>query len=206
MKPARISHIPILMVAASLGLGFLAVPAPAAAQATVATRGSFYQYAVKVVCGTVSTFEGAELGHVSGRYQTAINVHNPAGATINFGKHLSIALPFQKAGPRGPFAGGTLAADESLQIECRELMTSLTPGGFLGDCLATDLICIVEGFLIIRSPGELDVVAVYTAAPRGVPGTYYGSGDVSTMHIEVVQPRKMPAAHIGISTAPPSDR
>jgi hypothetical protein len=100
-------------------------------------------------------------------------------------------LPFQKPGPRAPLGTGTLANDESLQIECREMMTSLTPPGFLGDCLATDLVCTIEGFLIIRSPVELDVVAVYTAANRGVPGTFFGSGDVTTMQVEVVQPRRM---------------
>jgi hypothetical protein len=198
MKPAG-HFMARFTVVSFLGVACIAAPAPAAAQATVDRPAPFFEYAVKVVCGTVSTFEGAELGHVSGRYQTAINVHNPARETITFGKHLSIALPFQKAGPRGPGRGGTLDPDESLQVECREMMTTLTPQGFLGDCLATDLICIVEGFLIIRSPVELDVVAVYTAAPRGVPGSFFSSGDVSTMHVEIIHPRKMPPFPIGIS-------
>ena len=188
MESARTSVVRFAILA-SLAVALSAVPAPAAAQA--AANPIIYQYAVKVVCGTVSTFEGAEIGYVSGRYQTAINVHNPSGETITFDKHLSIALPFQKAGPRAPRRIGTLATDESLQIECREIMSSLVPAGFLGDCLATNLICTVEGFLIIRSLVELDVVAVYTAANRGVPGTFFGSGDVTTMQVQVVQPRKM---------------
>lgn len=192
MEPACTSRIVRFVIVASLGIAISGVPAPAAAQGTAAAPGTvFYQYAVKIVCGTVSTFEGAELGHVSGRYQTAINVHNPSLEAVTFSKHLSIALPFQKAGPRAPLHTGTLANDESLQIECREIMANLVPSGFLGDCLATDLICTVEGFLIIRSPVELDVVAVYTAANRGVPGTFFSSGDVTAMHVEVVQPRKL---------------
>jgi hypothetical protein len=175
-----------------------------AAQATVGRPTTLYQYAVKVLCGTVSTFEGAELGHVSGRYQTAINVHNPEAETVIFSKRLSIALPFQQPGPHGKFDNGKLAADDSLQIECREIMTELTPAGFLGDCLATDLICIVEGFLIIRSPVELDVVAVYTAANRSVPNTFFGSGDVTTMEVEVVQPRKV--STLSLTTAPDTNR
>ena len=201
MVPSRIRGT---VVAGALALAFAALPSRAAAQPAAAHPRTVFQYAVKIVCGTVSTFEGAEPGHVSGRYLTAINVHNPTAGTVSFSKHLSLALPFQKAGPRAPFDSGTLELDQSLQIECREMMQKLTPAGFLGDCLATDLICTIEGFLIIRSPVELDVVAVYTAANRGVPGTFFSSGDVTTMQVQAVEPRKIQLT--ALTPIPGSDR
>jgi hypothetical protein len=42
----------------------------------------------------------------------------------------------------------------------------------------------IDGFLVVNSPVELDVVAVYTAHPKG--------GEVSTLDTETVAGRRMP--------------
>jgi hypothetical protein len=42
----------------------------------------------------------------------------------------------------------------------------------------------IDGFLVVNSPVELDVVAVYTAHPKG--------GEVSTLDTETIAGRRMP--------------
>jgi hypothetical protein len=42
----------------------------------------------------------------------------------------------------------------------------------------------IDGFLVVNSPVELDVVAVYTAHPKG--------GEVSTLHTQAVAGRACP--------------
>ena len=45
----------------------------------------------------------------------------------------------------------------------------------------------LKGFLVLQGQGELDVVAVYTAAGR--------DGDVETLHTERVPPRRVKTAY-----------
>jgi hypothetical protein len=132
-----------------------------------------FEYAVKFICGSATPGKGQpDPGVVAhGVYYTAINVHNP-GKAIEFTKKIAIALPSERAGPISKFFGVALKNDEALEIDCPDIVKHL---GFQGP--------FVKGFVVIHSPTELDVVAVYTAAPSA-------TGTVVTLELERVPARK----------------
>jgi hypothetical protein len=128
-----------------------------------------FQYAVKFVCG-----EADERGIVApGQYFTAINIHNPSSTRpVKFQWKIAIAPPGVKGGPISKFFDAGLKPDQALEIDCPDI-TRRSPGVEFKP---------LKGFVVILSPCELDVVAVYTAqAKRGAP--------VQTMHTERVPPR-----------------
>jgi hypothetical protein len=125
-----------------------------------------YQYAVKLVCGKAA-------GEVvaPGVYFTAINVHNPTYHEIRFRKKVALALPGEEPGRVSKFFDARLGPDEALEIDCPDIRRLVeTDADFL------------KGFVVIESEVELDVVAVYTAAGA--------TGQVETLHIERVAPRR----------------
>lgn len=123
------------------------------------------QYAVKFVCGKPD-----KVGVVApGVYFTSVNVHNPGREAAGFLKKFAIALPSQKAGPVTKLIEAKLGSDEAFSIECREIMERTHSAGF------------AEGFVVIESKVELDVVAVYT--------TSGSTGQVQTMELERVPVR-----------------
>jgi hypothetical protein len=121
------------------------------------------QYAVKVV-------EGRSDGNVvaPGEYWTAVNVHNPTPRTVKFRFKVAVALP-RKAGAVSAFQILRLRPDEALEID-RETVLELVNERF------------VKGFVVIESPFDLDVVAVYTAMP---------AKGVETIHTERVGARRI---------------
>jgi hypothetical protein len=125
------------------------------------------QYAAKVVCGEST-------GKVVGRgvYCTAVNVHNPNRTAASFRWKVAVALPGAKAGPVSKFVDARLGPDEALEIDCPDVMKRVRTTGFL------------KGFVVIESGLELDVVAVYTAAPE--------RGQVVALHTERVPARRLP--------------
>jgi hypothetical protein len=125
-----------------------------------------FQYAVKVVLGRS---EGEVVA--PGEYWTAINVHNPTYTTVQFRKKVAIGLPSEQPGPVSQFFEAKLGPDEALEIDRRDIFRHVGSDQFL------------KGFVVIESPMELDVVAVYTAAGR--------EGSVETLHIERVTPRRL---------------
>lgn len=125
------------------------------------------QYAVKFVCGKTDSRVVAP-----GMYFTSVNVHNPGREAAQFLKKFAIALPSQKAGPVTKLIEAKLGSDEAFSIECREIISRTHAPGF------------AEGFLVIESKVELDVVAVYTTAGS--------TGQVQTMEIERVPVRRTP--------------
>jgi hypothetical protein len=116
------------------------------------------QYAAKVV-------EGRSQGDVvaPGEYWTAVNVHNPGLHVARFRFKVAVALP-RKAGPVSPFQPLRLRSDEALEIDWKTIL-ELVAEKF------------VKGFVVLESPTELDVVAVYTAAPEK---------GMETIHVERV--------------------
>jgi hypothetical protein len=126
----------------------------------------------------------------SGRYFTAINVHNPArSATTTVYKKFTVGLPSEQVGAVTQYFEMKLGGDETMQIDCGDIARHLNqaPTTFL------------EGYAVIESAKELDVVAVYTA------GTGAGAA-VSSIHSERVQPRRMPACgnlNLSINTGLP---
>lgn len=105
---------------------------------------AYYQYTVKYLCG-----DGDGVILVKGLYRTAINIHNPYDFFQRpvCWKVLSPA-PDGNPTPPGPWQTVELPPDGGMDINCRRI----------GDLAAG----IPTGFVVIRSPNELDVVAVYT--------------------------------------------
>jgi hypothetical protein len=106
------------------------------------------QYAVKFVCGKSN---GDVLA--VGEYWTAINVHNPTSVPVPFKKKIAIALPGEVPGPVSGFFEARLGPDEALEIDRNDIFNH-----------AHTNLEFIKGFVIIDSEGELDVVAIYTAA------------------------------------------
>ena len=143
-------------LAAGLGGG------PASAQVPFA-----YEYAVKVMCGGLAARADAPLA--GGRYYTAVNVHNP-GNRDDLRRKVAVANRGE-AGRVSNFEMMRLGPDEALEIDCA-LITRQA---------GTDW---VQGFLVIQSTRELDIVAVYAVAAR--------DNIVTTLETERVPPRRMP--------------
>jgi len=124
------------------------------------------QYAAKVVCG-----ESPGKVVARGTYWTAINVHNPNRTTVTLRWKVAVALPGAKAGPVSRFLDAKLGPDEALEIDCPDVMKRVKTAGFL------------KGFVVIETGLELDIVAVYTAAPE--------RGQVVALHTERVPARRL---------------
>ena len=127
------------------------------------------QYAVKFICGKPTT---PVVAH--GTYFTAINVHNPGDKGVAFRKKIAVALPGEKAGKVSKFFDAKLGPDEAMEIDCPDILKHAQARGFL------------KGFVVIETPSDLDVVAVYTAAGS--------TGQVETLFIERVPERGEQAA------------
>jgi len=123
---------------------------------------------------------------VRGLYATAINVHNPAlpksgdDGTVVFAKKVAIALPWQKSGPVSHFERAVLKPNHAFEIDCEEIAAMFLNSVPGGTSTPPPFPVFLKGFLVIMSPAELDVTAVYTARDVGV----------STIDVEVIEPRK----------------
>ncbi len=138
------------------------------------------QYAVKTLCGRPGGGRppagyggGADARLAAGTYFTAINLHNPTDKPVALRYKAAVALP-GKPGPVSRFLDLALGPDEALSLDCAELRRLLGPppspaGG------------LVDGFIVIESEAEVDVVAVYTAAGA--------AGRVEALRTERVPPR-----------------
>src|SRR6187397_3169859 len=127
-----------------------------------------YQYAVKFLCtanipGTSQTSTAV----LPGIYQTAVNIHNPNPQAVRLRKKLAV-----RSGQISPFLDGALKPDEATSVDCSQVQT-----------FGTAFIHGFEGFLVIESTLSLDVVAVYTAGPRG--------GEVASIDVEHVPERRL---------------
>jgi hypothetical protein len=144
------------------------------------------QYAVKVLCGSsdsrgwfrraIDFFRGAKSAKAKpdgrfapGHYFTTVNLHNPGERRVTARFKVAVALP-GKPGPVSRFVDFKLGADEASSIDCTQLLDRL---GVRSDS--------TDGFIVIESETELDVVAVYTAAGA--------SGTVETLKTERVPAR-----------------
>jgi Concanavalin A-like lectin/glucanases superfamily/CARDB len=127
------------------------------------------QYAAKFVCGVSPGSIVAP-----GNYFTAINVHNPNAGTVTYKKKFAVAVP-GKPGPIRWQPDQTLRSDEALEIDCPEILNGISTTA------AVAAPRFAKGFVVLESPSELDVVAVYTAAGA--------TGKVETMELERVPKR-----------------
>ena len=159
----KLTSISLLLLA----IAFLSTPFSTSAQPAPGRALTLFMYAAKFVCGK------SEDNRIvaPGQYFTAINVHNPSPiASAVYIKRFAIALPEERPGKISEFVRGTLAPDEAMGIDCQNIYkhTGTNPGQFL------------EGYALLYSLSELDVVSIYTAGPR----------DVQTLHTERVPVRR----------------
>lgn len=115
-----------------------------------------YQYAVKIAAGQLA------LGRLRilppGRYDTAINIHNPSRCdTVSFRWKVAVGLPGLEAGQVSAFRDGRLGPDQALEIDWQDIQRALTPDGHPPPAF-------VKGWVVIETPAQLDVVAVYGGA------------------------------------------
>lgn len=140
-------------------------------------RGDF-QYSAKIVCGVVKPIPPNIKDHNSlplGDYYTKVNIHNPSRCDcVTFQWKVAIGYPKLKVGPISDFAEVTLCPDEALEIDCADILKRL--GGKHGH---------IEGWVVIETPLQLDIVAVYASAATA-------GGTVNTFHTERVYARCLP--------------
>jgi len=137
------------------------------------------QYAVKILCGpsgyrelpsaTSKSAVKPDSRVAPGTYFTAINIHNPTDKAVALRFKVAVASP-GKSGPVSRFFDLKVGPDEALSIDCAQFYEY-----FHAKPEFTD------GFTVIESEAELDVVAVYTAAGA--------TGRVETLKTERVLPR-----------------
>jgi hypothetical protein len=146
------------------------------------------QYAAKFVCGAPKAGTANANVAASGRYFTAINVHNPsAWETVSFVKKFAVGLPQEEVGPVSRFVDVRLRPDDVLQIDC----------GNIRKHLGLNVATFVEGFAVIETRDELDVVSVYTAAN----GPAYEVSSIETERVPYRVMQGCPAQTRDISTA-----
>lgn len=141
-----------------------------------------YQYSAKVLCSLLLPHQDGSLAR--GTYRTVVNIHNPTDKKIVIVEKVAIAA--QLGTPPGPFSvtpfkKTQLGPDGAVQISCGNIAGFFCP--INGVCVD---FAFLDGFLVIKSPVELDVVGVYTAR--------HTEGDVETIDVEAVQARKVSAA------------
>jgi hypothetical protein len=166
--PSILFIVVALLVAAPCSPGY--------AQQQVATR---FQYAAKTLCTLGGDFGDA---FAPGRYRTVINIHNPTDRKIEIARKFALAIqPGEAPGSFSitPYKSLTLEADQAVAYNCFEISNFYCP--IHGVCVDFTAI---DGFLVVNSPVELDVVAVYSAHPKG--------GEVSTLDTQTVAGRRMP--------------
>ena len=137
------------------------------AQATAPPRYQ-YQYAAKFLCtANIPGTSQATTAVLPGVYQTAVNIHNPNARVARVRKKLA-----DRHGQITSFVDSQLKPDEATSVDCSQVQRFGIPfiHGF-------------EGFLVVESTLSLDVVAVYTAGPRG--------GEVSSLDVEHVPERRL---------------
>lgn len=163
MRPV-LCGIPLLLITACRGTGVGAsVDVETIPSRTV--RGQLV-YAAKFLCGTippkpgVPEFPGTGIGDTAflspGTYLTAVNIHNPDTIPVSFLKRAAVSRhQTQRHGPVSEFSGDTLRWDESLEVDCPDILR------LLHDSLPLER-HFVKGFVVLRTNAPLDVVGVYT--------------------------------------------
>jgi hypothetical protein len=164
------------LVAAALLVSTLGRPAHA--DEKIATT---YQYAAKAFCTLMGEI-GFGDAFAPGRYRTVVNIHNPTEKKIQITRKFALAgQPGEPAGSFSatPYKSLTLGPDQAVAYNCFDIANFFCPiNGVCVDFTA------IDGFLVLNSPVELDVVAVYTAHPK--------AGEVSALDTEAVAGRRMP--------------
>ncbi len=169
---SKITAVAALCILASAGL----------VQAATDEMQTHYQYAAKVVCSLLTPHRDGDLAR--GTYRTAINVHNPTDQEIVIANKVALAVqPGSDPGPFSvtPFKKTTLPPNGAVLFDCGNVAGFFCP--INGVCVD---FAFLDGFVVIKSPVELDVVGVYTAR--------HTEGEVESIDVETVQPKQISAA------------
>lgn len=135
---------------------------------TIAAPRHRYQYAVKFVCtANIPNTSQTTTAVLPGVYQTAVNIHNPNPRVARLRMKLAV-----RTGQISSFVDSQLKPDEATSVDCSQVQR-----------FGISFIHGFEGFLVIESTLSLDVVAVYTAGPRG--------GEVASIDVEHVPERRL---------------
>ena len=154
----------MLLIGVPVSPGFIAT----SAQSRPSQYQTEFQYAAKFICGNVGAGDIVS----PGTYFTVINVRNPSRTnSVAFTKKFTQALPFEKSGKITGVVQASLAADAAMGIDCGNI--------YAHSAILTGTP--IEGYVVINSPAQLDVVSVYTA----------GSTEVQTLFTERVPFRKV---------------
>lgn len=147
---------------------------------SLARESYAHMYSAKIVCGVQK--EKNNLRLAPGIYATAINIHNPGFAEVNFFKKLALTFPpaEQREGAIHTIAVDKLGPDGALEVDCIDIQKRLFPEGFPASY--------IKGFVVIESPAPLDVTAVYTAAKRGY---LFSPQRVVSMDVEQIRERPL---------------
>jgi len=144
-----------------------------------------YQYAAKVACSLLQPHQDGSLAR--GTYRTAVNIHNPTNKEITIAAKVALATEFgSEAGPFAvtPFKEAILQPDGAVGVNCFDIAGYFCP---------IDGVCVdfafLEGFLVVKSPVELDVVGVYTAAYGGQRGIHRRGNDKAAPDSRIGQDR-----------------
>ena len=136
------------------------------------------EYAVKFVCGTNTAPGQSSTLAAFGKYYTAVNIHNPNRENVVTYK-IAIAA-HGKPGPMTPFQPAMeLRYDQAFDVDCRLITARVQQAG-----IPLPPAIFFTGFLVVQSRAELDVVAVYTAAP-------VATNQVASIHTERVSVRRL---------------
>lgn len=134
------------------------------------------EYAVKFVCGVNVRSREPLPQLATGAYYTIINIHNPnLGAELTWKVSLAALDKPGLMTPFNPFMG--LKYDQSMDLDCNSIRQWLSAHSI-------PALPLITGFVVIQTHRELDVVAVYTAAPAD-------TNQVQTLHTERVPVRKV---------------
>jgi hypothetical protein len=188
MHSSRPRTVVLSLVLATVTL-LAAIGSPAYAQQRVATT---YQYSAKTLCTLLSDI-GFGDAFAPGRYRTVINIHNPTERKIEITRKFALSLqPGETAGSFSitPYKSLTLEADQAVAYNCFDVAGFFCPI----DGVCVDFIAI-DGFLVVNSPVELDVVAVYSANPK--------DGQISTLDVDTIAGRRMPKTIVVRPDQPP---
>lgn len=194
--PARkrwlsLSALAALVAAAGVTVLVSSATAQAPNQPPPVPIGKTFSYAAKFTCGLVpqgrvpldprqaaSGFP-LELPLKPANYATDVNVHNPqvkpavlwkkavlsAWVGTDTGAAGAVVVASQ---PEQPFDGGKyltvqLPPDGALSVDCADIVKVLQPPG------QPSFASFITGFVVINSPVELDVTAVYTSERQDAP-------------------------------------
>ena len=150
-------------------------PATAPAATHEGSAPDVFIYSAKVVC--VPALGNAKPPLVSGKYKTAVNVHNPSGNAINIEKWITLSPPQGEDVITGDHMTDVLGGWEAFDEDCKQMSRDFgldgakVPGG--------------QGFFVIVSDSPLNVVAVYTS--QRTASTAGGVGQ--SIDTEYIEPR-----------------